>query len=312
MRNRFSALYAFYAAALTVCAAMPARADDVEIYIGTSDPQSVESRPNILFVMDTSGSMGTNVTTQTTYDPKETYDGKCTSDTVYWKSSTASFSGNGLPVTSACALRGSGNVAGYVDKAHYLCKTAQVVMDVNGFQTVTAAAQWKPNNKATKSVWSTLARDVHDQPIDCADDFNKLKMDPPHGNGSKAYAANGTNGPYTDNSAQQISWTTSEVDDQYTFYTGNWLNWFYNAKTVTKTRLEIVQESLQSILSTLTSANVGLMRFSTDGEGGMVIKEMEDIATSRDAMVAAIKACLRAAIHRCRRPTRRRCATGAA
>ncbi|HKS55311.1 MAG TPA: hypothetical protein VJS12_08510 [Steroidobacteraceae bacterium] len=288
MRNRFSALYALYTAALTVCAAMPAQADDVEIYLGQSDPGSVESRPNILFVMDTSGSMGTDVTTQTTYDPKETYTGKCVSDTVYWKSSTATFSGNGLPVNSGCSLRGSGDTAGYVDKSHYLCKTAQNVIDVNGFQTVTAAAQWKPNKTKTKSVWSTLLRSVHDQPIDCADDFNKNKIDPLHGDGTKTYAGNGSNGPYTDDSAQQISWATSEVDDQYTFYSGNWLNWFYNASTVTKTRLEIVQESLRSILSTVTSANVGLMRFSTDGEGGMVIKDMEDITTSRTAMTDAI------------------------
>lgn len=289
MRNRSSILYAFCAAALTVGAAPPVQADDVEIYLGEPTPQSVESRPNILFVMDTSGSMGTKVTTQTTYDPSETYTGSCTSDSVYWKSSTAVFTGNGLPVTSSCGLRGSGDTAGYVDKAHYLCATAQKVIDANGFQTVTAAAQWKPNsNNKSKSVWSTIARLVHDQPIDCADDFNKNKMDPPHGDGTKAYAGNGTNGPYTDDSAQQISWVTSEVDDQYTFYSGNWLNWFYNAKTVTKTRLEIVQESLRTILGTMDSANVGLMRFSTDGDGGMVIKEMEDIATSRDAMLKAI------------------------
>lgn len=290
MRNRNSFVYAFCAAVLTVGAASPVQADDVEIYLGEPTQQSEESRPNILFVMDTSGSMGTKVTTQTTYDPKETYTGSCTSGTVYWKSSGANFSGNGLPVDKSCKLRGSSETtAGYVDAAHYLCKTAQNVMDGTGFQTVTAAAQWKPNSKnKSKSVWSTLARSVHDQSIDCADDFNKNKMDPPHGDGTKPYAGNGANGPYTTDSAQQISWTTADVDDQYTFYTANWLNWFYNASTVTKTRLEIVQESLRSILGTMDSANVGLMRFSTDGDGGMVIKEMEDIATSRDAMLEAI------------------------
>ncbi len=289
MRNRSSFLYAFFAAALTAGAALPVQADDVEIYLGEPTAQSVASRPNILFVMDTSGSMGTKVTTQTTYDPNEKYTGSCTSDTVYWKSASASFSGNGLPVTNTCGLRGSGDTAGYVDAANFLCMTAQRVINGNGFQTVTAAAQWKPNTKTkSKSVWSTLARSVHNQPIDCADDFNKNKIDPLHGDGTRTYAGNGTNGPYTDDSAQQISWTTADVDDQYTFYSGNWLNWFYNAQTVTKTRLEIVQESLKSILSTLDSANVGLMRFSTDGEGGMVVKEMEDVSTSRDKMIAAI------------------------
>jgi type IV pilus assembly protein PilY1 len=287
MRNRFSALYALCAAALTAGAALPVQADDTEIYLGAPTASSVESRPNILFVMDTSGSMGTNVTTQTTFDPKQTYTGKCSTSSVYWRSSTAA--SLGLPVDKNCAFRSgfSTSTAGAIDQSSFFCKTGQDVMDVIGFQTVTGTAQWKPAKKAAQSVWAALLRGVLDQPIECADD-SKLK--PPHGDGTKAYAGNGTNGPFTDDAAQQISWTISGVNGVYTYYSGNYLNWYYNASTVTKTRLQIVQESLKSILSTLSSVNVGLMRFSTDGEGGMVVKEMEDISTSRDTMVTAIDA----------------------
>jgi type IV pilus assembly protein PilY1 len=285
MRNRYSALYAFCAAALTVGAALPVQADDTEIYIGQPTSTSTASRPNILFIMDTSGSMGTNVTTQSTYDPLQTYAGNCSADTVYWKSSTATTTG--LPVNSSCSFRSGfdSTTAGSVNLSAFHCKTAQAVMNQIGFQAVTGTAQWKPGNKASSSIWGPLARTSTDQPIECADDS---KLSPADGDGSRAYAANGTFGPYTDDAAQQISWTTSGVSGVYTYYTANYLNWYYNAQTVTKTRLEIVQESLRSILSTLSQVNVGLMRFSTDGEGGMVIKEMEDIATSRDAMLTAI------------------------
>lgn len=285
MRNRLSILHVFVAAALTIGAALPAQADDTEIYLGAPTATSVESRPNILFVMDTSGSMGTNVTTQTTYDPKQTYTGKCSADTVYWRSSTAA--ALGLPVNKDCGFRSGfdNSTAGAVKQSVFHCKTGQDIMDVVGFQTVTATAQWKPGKKASLSVWGVLARGTTDQPIECAED-SKLK--PPNGDGTKAYAGNGTNGPYTDDAAQQISWTTAGVSGVYTYYTANYLNWYYNAQTITKTRLQIVQESLKSILSTLSSANVGLMRFSTDGEGGMVVKEMEDVATSRNTMITAI------------------------
>ncbi len=286
MRNRFAPLIALYAAALTVGAALPAQADDTEIYIGQPTPTSTASRPNILFVMDTSGSMGTDVTTQTTYDPKETYPGNCPADMIYWKRSTFS----GRPVNADCDFRSDGeSTVGVVPRSLFFCKTAQSIIDVNGFQAVTRTAQWLPNSsKPTNSKWTNLHRDRADQPIECADDSDPNQMNPPHGNGTRAYAGNGTNGPYTDDSAQQISWDTDEVNDTYRYYSSNYLNWYYNAKSVTKTRLEILQESLSTLIGTLSQANVGLMRFSTDGEGGMVIKEMEDISTSRQEMLDGI------------------------
>jgi type IV pilus assembly protein PilY1 len=289
MRNRFSPLIVLYVAALTFgAAALPARADDTEIYIGQPTPDSTATRPNILFVMDTSGSMGTAVTTtQTTFDPKETYDGACASTSIYWKGSSATFTG--LPVDKNCSLQGSSSgTAGYVDAAHFQCKSAQNVIDVTGFQTITRVAQWRPGTKKVPSIWNAPVRATHDQPIDCADDFDPAKMNPPHGDGTLAYAGNGANGPYTNDAAQKISWTAAEQLSVGTYYSGNYLNWYYNAKTVTKTRLDILKESLSSLVSTLSQANVGLMRFSTDGEGGMVIKEMEDVSTSRQDMLDAI------------------------
>jgi type IV pilus assembly protein PilY1 len=290
MRNRLSCLVSLYIAALTFGAALPAQADDTEIYIGQPTANSTASRPNILFVMDTSGSMGTAVTTtQTTFDPKETYDGACTSNSVYWKSSTATFSG--LPVDKSCALQGSSSgTAGYVDAAHFLCKTAQDVIDVTGFQTITRVAQWRPGNKKTPSIWNAPVRNTHDQPIDCADDFDTSRINPTHGDGTLPYAGNGANGPYTQDAAQKINWSATETSNTGTYYSGNYLNWYYNAKTVVRTRLDVLKESLSSLVTTLSQANVGLMRFSTDGEGGMVVKEMEDVSTSRQEMLDAIAA----------------------
>jgi Tfp pilus assembly protein, tip-associated adhesin PilY1 len=285
MRNRFSPLIALSAAALTFGAALPAQADDTEIYIGQPTEASTGTRPNIMFVMDTSGSMGTNVTTQVAFDPKQTYAGKCPAGNIYWKKSGFS----GRPVNSDCDFRSSDHsTVGVVPQSLFFCKTAQDVIDVNGFQTVARTAQWRPRAKVTDSKWTNLNRDRADQPIDCADDFDKNKMDPPHGNGTRAFAANGKNGPYSDEAGQQISWDADDVNDTYTYYSGNYLNWYYNASSVTKTRLEILKESLSGLVNTLSQANVGLMRFSTDGEGGMVIKEMEDVSTSRQEMLDAI------------------------
>ena len=71
--------------AMSVCA--PAMADDTELFIGDSS-LFPDSKPTILFVLDTSGSMKTAVTTQSVYDPAIIYPGSCLSSHLYWRSGT--------------------------------------------------------------------------------------------------------------------------------------------------------------------------------------------------------------------------------
>ena len=61
-------------------ALVAADAQDVEIFVG--DSRSVNSaKPNILLILDDSGSMGAEVLTQNNYDPDFTYDGgTCNAD----------------------------------------------------------------------------------------------------------------------------------------------------------------------------------------------------------------------------------------
>src|SRR5688500_3842351 len=68
-------------AMLTLAAAMPAAADDTEIFV----PQGGGVKPNVLFILDTSGSMETDVVTENApYDPTVTYTGSCDATRVYW------------------------------------------------------------------------------------------------------------------------------------------------------------------------------------------------------------------------------------
>ena len=61
------------AAAQSSCVAS---ADETEIFVGTGNAVSNE-RPNILFIIDTSGSMDTAVLTQVPFNPATTYRGTC-------------------------------------------------------------------------------------------------------------------------------------------------------------------------------------------------------------------------------------------
>ena len=78
------------AVALTAigCAAV---ADESEIFVGTGNTVSNE-RPNILFILDTSGSMSTDVTTQVPFNPATDWPGTCADDRVYFATGSNSSS----------------------------------------------------------------------------------------------------------------------------------------------------------------------------------------------------------------------------
>src|SRR5262245_18479714 len=61
----------------------PAIADDTEIFF--VDPSNVVAKPNILMIIYTSGSMGSQITSQGAYDPAAVYpDSGCGMNRVYW------------------------------------------------------------------------------------------------------------------------------------------------------------------------------------------------------------------------------------
>src|SRR5436190_13259671 len=69
---------------LTAFVAMPALADDSEIY--QSQANATGARPNVLFIIDTSGSMNTDVElTPAPYNPATTYTSTgCSSSEIYY------------------------------------------------------------------------------------------------------------------------------------------------------------------------------------------------------------------------------------
>ena len=74
-------------AAATLTAAMPATADDTELFVGeaVSPPTA---RPNIMFILDTSGSMTGDVQSQTPYDAGTDFGGPFDDNRIYWATGT--------------------------------------------------------------------------------------------------------------------------------------------------------------------------------------------------------------------------------
>lgn len=237
-------------------ASVTAHGDDAELFLGTLQAQ--DSPANILFVIDTSGSMRSLVATQAPWSAAQNFTGCYDSDSLYF-STTGTIpscdSGNLVPKTSnACAA----SAQGFAQLGHYT--GLLLAFD------------------ESRERWDELTADPPDQPIECEADRGVHGS----GSGSGLYAANGPEGPWSTTPAQEPAWTT-----EYTLYDGNWLNWNAGPPTVEKTRLEVVQDVVGNFVDGLQNVNVGIMRFN-ESNGGAVIHPVAAVDTARDTLKAVV------------------------
>jgi len=247
----------------------PLYADDIEIFVAGEDPNATGGAyPNIMFIIDTSGSMDNTVQTQVDWDPAATFIGPYNSGRIYWATS------NKKP---------SSGTDRYFDKSRNFCESSKQVFLGGAFYQGQLLA-WRNSGKANKRRWYPLSSSNRSRDVEC-----KADRYIPHGKAfddGEPYAADGRNGPYASNTTNEPSW-----NDTYYLFDGNRLNWEASDGTVAKQRIEIVQEVVSDMLDALSSVNVGLMRFNRDA-GGPVIMEMQNIdsGTVRVDMQAKINA----------------------
>ncbi|MGH7128132.1 MAG: vWA domain-containing protein, partial [Planctomycetaceae bacterium] len=281
--SRFLRIAGTLATAALCALAGVAAADETEIFVGTGNAVS-NQRPNILFIMDTSGSMSEEVETQVPFNPADDYPGSCADDVIYYERGSNSSDppgctdGNSVPV------------------ANFKCDAASQVMDTAGYYIADRAAQWRGNPRRWRSINGSNAVDAW---VECRPDAGV------HGNGidtTELWAADGSNGPWSSLSGQQIGWNANGADRGYVFYNGNYINWLRNGSTITQTRLEIIKIVATQTINQLAASdqvNVGLMQFSNNlnlgcntltSEGGMVLQPIAPVGTNSAAMLADIAA----------------------
>lgn len=274
--NRNSILSFVAGLSLGLATAQVARADDIEIFTGDASLAS-SITPNVLFIIDTSGSMRSEVRTQSTFDPSETYAGDCDASRIYWSEDS-----NDPPECDEADE--------WFAQAALRCQVAAGQLNQQGLSTLDYFAQY--GEESSNNSWKQLDADDNDGLVECAADSGQ------HGNNAgdaEVYAADGDNGPWSTDAAQEVSWGNGNTDTRYVLYTGNYLNWTESAINQTSTRLEVVQDVTNDLLDNLTDVNVGLMRFSNNGgwgdaaaEGGQIIHAIEPVELGRAAMQAKI------------------------
>ena len=263
-------------AGVTFFATAPALADDTEIFVNQAAAQGI--RPNILLLLDTSGSMDSIVADgKMPYDWTKTYSGSCDTSSVYWRK------GAGAPPTC-------NSVSRLPIETNACDSSAQSITGLGGLWTG-RLAQWNVDQVQ----WRNLNTTNSGSPLECEEDAGIHGSDATSGN---RYARNGDDANrWTGDPDLKIGWASVDV---HTLYSANWLNWFYAPPDGTNvTRLQTLQAVSSTLAYSITGVNLGVMRFSNNdpnngtdagAEGGMITHPVSNIATSRDGVVQQIRA----------------------
>ena len=136
----------------------PAVADDTELLLVTPSTAQ-DNKPNILFILDTSGSMNSLETTTQPYDSALVYGGDCDVTAVYWTD---------VDVLPVCASSDQ-----YVYDAAFNCQFAVNQMTGIGSYSDTMVQYrdgGKNGNGAGPTLWQFLAPGYHTEPVECQQD----------------------------------------------------------------------------------------------------------------------------------------------
>jgi type IV pilus assembly protein PilY1 len=264
---------------LALVSGIPASADDTELLL--VDPNNQVPKPNILMIIDSSGSMTTEETTKKPFDTTVDYSGfgPCDPNVLYWTEIDA------VPSCDAANTK-------FVAKTSFLCAAAARQLGGIGIYT-NKMTQYRAGDSGgfTKFFapdvprWQSLEPGNAADIVECRKDRNK------HGDGVDAgrlYAQRGGGvAPYTDKKKDEVSWRSWPTSQTITVYDGNYLNYRTNTVTIQQSRIGIVQTTAKIILNSMDDVNVGIMRFN-ETQGGPVIHEIADLDTNRAAIIATV------------------------
>jgi len=243
-------------------------ADDTELFIANADPLVTGAQPNILFIIDTSGSMKDPVLTQVAWDPNTDFTGCYNKDAIYF--------------TTTGTIPGC-STDNYFWASNFYCEAAAASLDGLG-QYQDEFQAWRNRSGTANDRWVDLNGNRKNRKAECKNDGGN------HGDGGAGtWAADGANGPWSSDSNDQITW-----NQDYTVYTGNWLNWNVTGGTISTAKIDVVKNVSAQLLNNVSGVNIGLMRFNrneyANQSGGPIIHAMSDVDATRASMISTINA----------------------
>ncbi|MGI9235006.1 MAG: pilus assembly protein, partial [Woeseiaceae bacterium] len=264
---------------LSLTISSPVWADDVELLLSTPG-LSGAARPNLLFILDSSGSMDGEVSTQNPYDANVVYPtvGDCDSDMYYWKFGSSST----VPQCDDDEY--------FFEKDLFDCQQGLVQMAGSG-KFVDTMAMYR---RGGKWKWRNMDEDQSDRRVECEEDSDAgIHGHISDNTTSKPYAKSGSRSGYnpdklyTSDSGKKVNW--GNVGGVKTVYDPNYINWYHGSTTGNLKKTDILKAVTTNVLGSMNDVNVGIMRFDGN-DGGPVLFGLKDLDSNRAAANAIVNA----------------------
>lgn len=254
--KKFLAVFASTSALLSV----PLSADDTEIYLEFEEEGEATYQPNVLFIFDTSGSMGSSIVIREDYDPTIDYGSSDESRIYVWDSSLRYYQTSINASQNSCKAMqdqiaertrtGDGDPtwfgqAGYWQIRTYYSNRWRTVRNVSSFRSTSIV-----DCKADQGIHG-----INDSSTD-------------------VYTRDYTNGnPYQASSSGAFNWST--IGSRY-YVSANYHDYLLTTATTSRRKIDIMKDEAKDLVDNFDGLNLGLMRF--DGSsGGYVIHHFSDI-----------------------------------
>jgi len=262
---------------LALVSGSPVLADDTELML-VAPPEPSQLKPNVLFILDTSGSMGDIQRTGQPYDPATDYSafGTCDPNNLYWGDGTTT------PVCDAANTS-------FIAKGAWHCNDASI--QIAGVGAYTGVLVQYRTNPGGMLEWLELEPGINFNPVECQSD-SSLHGENGGADPLEVYAVSGSGSvfdPWTSDPLQEVAWGSSGKSTTYTIHDGNYLNYQNDPATEDLSRSQIMKNATKTVLNSVNDMNVGLMRFNNT-EGGVVIQAPIDLDSNRASLNAQIDA----------------------
>ena len=254
--------------------AQSAQALDTDIYFD----RSVGVQPNVVFYLDSSGSMTSLMTAPAQYNQATTYAGPFNSTKLY-------YSLDGTVPSSTVSVQ-----SGLVSFLH--CETARAhIYDNNwGFFTGRFVARLPDEisgNNTTEDVWMPLVNGTWNPSsphlLECIEDQQTGPFD--HGeNGtfSDAYASTSTSDAWTSDQSDEISWDSI---GWATVMTGNYINYKLAPPAGPNlSRIDVMRQIIKELAQRFPMINAGIASLNTS-EGASIDVPVMDISDTNARQV---------------------------
>ncbi|MDO6427820.1 PilC/PilY family type IV pilus protein [Thalassotalea sp. 1_MG-2023] len=269
--------------------------EDIELYISDT-VKALSSRPQVLIILDNSGSMRTEDTVTAPYDPSVTYPAvgglnSLSSKFIYFRK--GGVDGTAMPVPDSPS-----ESRRFLDSINS-CKTAADILASNGFYTGRVREYERRGNNGT---WEEIpdSNGANIEVIDCEDDVTAQNPNNiasiPQGYPVDSLGTRQNPIYHTGDVADSnVEWNGQLV----TLYTDNFLRWHHNASQnqTLMSRLDQAVNSISSVIRSAPSVDFGLEIFnyndgnsSNDPNGGRVVFGIkESTAANKTALLDIIE-----------------------